>query len=182
MTISIIHVTREELAQVVEQLLALPTEQAREVLGVGSDGRDWKLASAVASVREREMWSVGERVDEILYRPFDVRYTVMNSKSGGFLAYPRWEVMRHLVRVTAIAPWLRPGSTPARVFGMHAWFQDTPLVRRQEIARIAARFFLYSSSMKTPEGSGATGLRIFSPSLVGELKDVLDLVPTSSRR
>jgi len=35
----------------------------------------------------------------IVYRPFDFRYTVLNHDSGGFIAYPRWEVMANFVRI-----------------------------------------------------------------------------------
>ncbi len=34
-------------------------------------------------------------ITEIVYRPFDLRYTVQTQKSGGFLGRPRYKVMRH---------------------------------------------------------------------------------------
>jgi predicted helicase len=92
-----IHFTRGELKGTVEQLLSLSVEKARALLGVGEDGRDWQLSSAIKSLRA--MVKRGESETAITYRPFDVRYTILNHESGGFIAYPRWEVMKSLLCV-----------------------------------------------------------------------------------
>jgi predicted helicase len=47
-------------------------------------GENWK------EVREK-------RIKPILYRPFDVRWTYFFDKSRSFVAYPRYEVMKHFV-------------------------------------------------------------------------------------
>lgn len=92
-----IHFTREELRATATKLLSSTTEKAREYFDVGKDGRDWQLRAAVDSLRK--MSEPRLQVQTITYRPFDFRYTVLNEESGGFLAYPRWEVMSHLVKI-----------------------------------------------------------------------------------
>lgn len=62
------------------------------------DGRDWKISFAKNDLQK----NLGE-ITNILYRPFDVRYTVYTGKSKGFMAYPREEVMQHLFQKENIA-------------------------------------------------------------------------------
>ena len=92
-----IHFTVAELNEVIGQLLSLPVERARDVLNVGEDGRDWSLERAKESLNT--MVNREQKRDVITYRPFDTRYTMINAESGGFLAYPRWDVISNLVGI-----------------------------------------------------------------------------------
>lgn len=92
-----LHFNKRELQQTVEFLLSSSLEDSRNRLCIGEDGRDWKLANAVDSLRS--MVSASTSPTTITYRPFDVRHTMLNHESGGFIAYPRWEVMSHLVTI-----------------------------------------------------------------------------------
>lgn len=92
-----IHFTEHELKSVAATLLSLSTDKARQVLDIGKDGRDWQLHNAVESLRR--MSAPRLNIQTITYRPFDIRYTALNHESGGFIAYPRWEVMSHLVEI-----------------------------------------------------------------------------------
>jgi hypothetical protein len=92
-----VHFTTDELYAVVEQLMTLPVERARAALKIGDDGRDWSLREAVKSLKK--MVRQGVKPTAITYRPFDVRYTMLNPETGGFLAYPRWEVTANLVSI-----------------------------------------------------------------------------------
>ena len=70
-------------------------EAARLKFGLPADGRDWTIAAAQADIASH---SFAQRfVTPLLYRPFDVRYTFWTGRTKGFLAYPRREVMQHLV-------------------------------------------------------------------------------------
>jgi hypothetical protein len=53
----------------------------------------WSAAAAQEDIKS-------ERYDKtpILYRPFDVRHTVLTRKSGGFLGRPRFDLMRHFLQ------------------------------------------------------------------------------------
>ncbi|NJE09231.1 N-6 DNA methylase [Thermococcus sp. M39] len=68
-----------------------------------TDTRDWKLQKVKADLKE-DFNKLGnwERVRElrikpILYRPFDIRWTYFFNKSRSFVAYPRYEVMKHFI-------------------------------------------------------------------------------------
>jgi len=92
-----VHFTKQELNLVAETLLSQEIETARVLLHAGKDGRDWKLHKAVESLRSMSVPRLN--VQTITYRPFDFRYTALNHESGGFIAYPRWDVMSHLVDI-----------------------------------------------------------------------------------
>jgi predicted helicase len=57
------------------------------------DGRDWKVSFA-----KNDLQINAGIITNILYRPFDVRKTIYTGKSKGFMAYPRNEVMQHLLK------------------------------------------------------------------------------------
>ena len=90
-----IHFDREVLWRTVTDFAALPEEEAREKYELGKDSQDWKVALAQQDLR-RTGPDVS-RVQPILYRPFDTRYTYFTGQPGGFHCRPRGEVMRHMV-------------------------------------------------------------------------------------
>lgn len=74
--------------------------RAREAFELGDDGRDWTVALAKADVS-----SSGPHprfLSPILYRPFDLRFTYWTGRTKGFMAYPRREVMQHVVGRTNV--------------------------------------------------------------------------------
>jgi predicted helicase len=58
-----------------------------------SDTRDWKVNLATQDLLSKE-----SNITDILYRPFDIRKTYYSGRSKGFIAYPRHEVMKHLLK------------------------------------------------------------------------------------
>ncbi len=62
------------------------------------DGRDWKISTAKQDVIRK----IGIICD-VNYRPFDLRKTYFTGKSKGFMAYPRSEVMQHLLKGDNVA-------------------------------------------------------------------------------
>ncbi len=63
-----------------------------------SDTRDWKVNLATQDLLSKE-----SKITDILYRPFDIRKTYYSGKSKGFIAYPRYEVMKHLLNKDNLA-------------------------------------------------------------------------------
>ena len=87
--------TRSEMWETVQRFHTLPAAQARDEFDLGADGRDWTVAAAKADVSAS---GPNQRfLCPILYRPFDIRFTYWTGKTRGFLAYPRREVMQHIV-------------------------------------------------------------------------------------
>jgi hypothetical protein len=85
--------TPNELRRTVEDFAKLPTSIIRDNYGLPADGRDWAVEWAKEHCRS--LLRKGFEPKAILYRPFDVRWTVIDDKSKGFVAYPRFELMRH---------------------------------------------------------------------------------------
>lgn len=88
--------SREELWERVQRIHELPTERARREFDLGEDGRDWTVAGAKADLKASGLDR--KLISKMLYRPFDIRYTYWTGVTKGFLAYPRREVMQHIVR------------------------------------------------------------------------------------
>jgi len=86
---------RQDLLATLRQFASSTPEDARATFHLGPDGRDWTVAGAQRDVRSLE--PVEDGVFRILYRPFDWRFTFWTGKTKGFLAYPRREVMQHLI-------------------------------------------------------------------------------------
>ena len=69
-------------------------EELRTRYTLGRDVRDWSVTGAKADIIE----NFGEKhLRSIAYRPFDARWTYYTGNSRGFLCYPRYDVMRHLI-------------------------------------------------------------------------------------
>ena len=84
-----------ELAQRIQYLLQHDDEKVKLMFNLPSDGRDWRVSWARDDVSR--LTDVEAYFREILYRPFDVRYTLYTDRSKGFLAYPRWDTMNNML-------------------------------------------------------------------------------------
>lgn len=90
-----------ELSRVEEIFRHNDPESIRQQLELPEDGRDWTIAWAKKDLEYNK-----PILTKILYRPFDIRYTYYTGKSKGFLAYPRNEVLKHMLQdnVALLAP------------------------------------------------------------------------------
>jgi len=73
----------------------LDPEMARQAYDLGKDVRDWKVYFAQKDLKETGPTKA--KICQILYRPFDIRYTYYTGRSRGFQCMPRPEVMRHML-------------------------------------------------------------------------------------
>lgn len=81
-----------ELAKRLEDFRSMDEAALREKYGIPKDSRDWKMNSAIADIKYEE----GEIVP-FLYKPFDVQNIYYSGKTKGFVAYPRRDIMQHVV-------------------------------------------------------------------------------------
>lgn len=88
--------TEAEMWDKVQRFHSLPAEVAREEFDLGEDRRDWTIFGARTDIVENGLSN--KYLTPILYRPFDVRHTYWTGKTKGFLAYPRRNVMQHVIR------------------------------------------------------------------------------------
>src|SRR5712664_421150 len=87
--------TREVLLATLHDFARLPGSALKSKYDLPADGRDWTIEWA--SAHAKKVLKAPDAIAPILYRPFDSRWTVIDSKSKGFVAYPRYEVMSQMV-------------------------------------------------------------------------------------
>jgi predicted helicase len=87
-----IHFDESTLKSILEDFKTLEPEEVRKKHSEKPDGRDWKMITA-----KQDVASNHGSVCSISYRPFDLRKTYYTGKTKGFMAYPRNEVMKHLI-------------------------------------------------------------------------------------
>ena len=90
-----VHFTEDGVWNTVREFTEFAPEDARERFQLGRDAQDWKVGSAQEDVK-----SSGpdrNRIQPMLYRPFDRRWTYYTGQAGGFICRPRAEVMRQML-------------------------------------------------------------------------------------
>ncbi len=95
--------TSEDIEKIIKDFLNLGEEELRKKYDI-KDTRDWKLKKVIEDLKEdfykfdRDWDKIREhRIKPILYRPFDIRWTYFFDKSRSFVAYPRYDVMKHFI-------------------------------------------------------------------------------------
>ena len=83
---------KEDLTQRLRDFKYLEESDLRVKYSIPKDSRDWKMALAVEDVKSGK----GEIVP-FLYKPFDVQSIYYSGKTKGFVAYPRRDIMQHVV-------------------------------------------------------------------------------------
>lgn len=110
----------DELYQHVYDLINLDVSEVRTKYEIGSDGTEWNLQAAKNDVG-KEFDRI--RAIQLLCQPFLKRYTYFSKHSKGFLARPRYDVMRHMLtgeNISLVVP-----RQTAQVW-RHVLVADTP--------------------------------------------------------
>lgn len=87
--------TPEAVWETVSDFVSRSPEDAREKYDLGPDARDWKVELAQKDLKKSGQSK--DKIQQILYRPFDIRYTYYTGHSRGFQCMPRQEVMEHML-------------------------------------------------------------------------------------
>jgi len=89
-----IHFTKSTFKKVYSDFVELSEEDIRNKYPHAKDTRDWKIITSKEDFKKH-----GEsKIKQIVYRPFDSRFSYMSGKSKGFVAYPRYNVTKHLIQ------------------------------------------------------------------------------------
>ncbi|MFW9914633.1 MAG: type ISP restriction/modification enzyme [Candidatus Thorarchaeota archaeon] len=88
--------SKAALKKIIADFIELPENTLREKYQLPPDGRDWKVKLAKAHLAQVG-WNP-DLVTSIHYRPFDYRFTYYSPKTKGFVAYPRYETMNHMLK------------------------------------------------------------------------------------
>ena len=87
--------TPEDIWNVVNDFVSLDIEEARDKYSLGTDARDWKVNFAQNDIKDNSLST--DKIQPVLYRPFDARFTYYTGKSRGFICMPRGEVMKNML-------------------------------------------------------------------------------------
>jgi predicted helicase len=89
-----IHLTKQEIENTVKNFKTLSEFELRDKYNLDKDSRDWKVNNAVNDVLENVKKNC---YTNILYRPFDIRYTWYSGKTRGFIGTPGYPTMQHML-------------------------------------------------------------------------------------
>ncbi|GAA9285579.1 DNA methyltransferase [Helicobacter pylori] len=121
----VFHKTKESLLELLKDFSTLEPSELRRKYDIGDDSRDWRLEYAI-----REVKTNIKRLEEYIvfcqYRPFDYRWTYYTPNSRTFLAYPVYDVFKHML----------PPPPPTN--------PKTPNQTRKNVALITSRRFCQS--------------------------------------
>jgi len=95
-----INAEKDELIKKIEKLLSLDDEKAREELKLGEDSRDWKIRFVKNDLKlflSKDSKIDEQKIVQLLYKPFDIRYTYFTGNSRGYLINPRNTIMKHFI-------------------------------------------------------------------------------------
>ncbi len=120
----VFHKDKESLLKLLKDFSTLEPSELRRKYDIGDDSRDWRLNNAIKEVKTNI-----KRLEEYIvlcqYRPFDYRWTYYTPNSRTFLAYPVYQVFKHM---------LPPPPTNPK----------TPHQTRKNVALITSRRFCQS--------------------------------------
>ncbi|GAA9376039.1 DNA methyltransferase [Helicobacter pylori] len=92
----VFHKDKESLLELLKDFSTLEPSELRRKYDIGDDSRDWRLEYAI-----REVKTNIKRLEEYIvfcqYRPFDYRWTYYTPNSRTFLAYPVYDVFKHML-------------------------------------------------------------------------------------
>jgi predicted helicase len=89
---------RDTLNNTIADFSNLDETEIRTKYALPPDGRDWTVSSA-----KSDILSGTGRVVPFLYKPFDEKFIYYSGRTKGFVAYPRREVMQHIVGKSNLA-------------------------------------------------------------------------------
>ncbi|WRG49647.1 N-6 DNA methylase [Helicobacter pylori] len=92
----VFHKDKESLLKLLKDFSTLEPSELRRKYDIGDDSRDWRLNNAVREV-ETNIKRLEEYIVLCQYRPFDYRWTYYTPNSRTFLAYPVYDVFKHML-------------------------------------------------------------------------------------
>lgn len=92
----VFHKDKESLLKLLKDFSTLEPSELRRKYDIGDDSRDWRLNNAIREV-ETNIKRLEEYIVLCQYRPFDYRWTYYTPNSRTFLAYPVYDVFKHML-------------------------------------------------------------------------------------
>lgn len=148
-----------EMKKVVDDFLSLNLDEIENKYNIDDSGI-WK-----ASIAQKDLQKTDYTLSPLLYRPFDVRYTVVTPRSGGFLARPRIKTTRQMFFPNVALLFSR--NVPSQGSYTEVLVSDMPVDLH------AAAGQTYCAPLYTYEDDGSKTLNFES----GILTKILQIVP-----
>jgi predicted helicase len=167
-----IHWTADDCFRTVKELASLPAESAREKFDLPDDVRDWRVEWAQADVRKTG--PAKKHVIQVLYRPFDVRYTYYTGNSRGFLGWPVADVTPHMLpgdNIALVTTRLTKGEPFQHVLATRDMNEVICLSSKTSNNGFIFPLYLYAGEQKTMTGQERRPN--FDPSFLKRLADAL---------
>ncbi|WP_143427330.1 type ISP restriction/modification enzyme [Helicobacter pylori] len=92
----VFHKDKESLLKLLKDFSTLEPSELRRIYNIKKDGRDWRLEYAIKDVKTN-IKRLEEYIVSCQYRPFDYRWTYYTPNSRTFLAYPVYDVFKHML-------------------------------------------------------------------------------------
>ncbi|MFP6337362.1 type ISP restriction/modification enzyme [Helicobacter pylori] len=92
----VFHKDKESLLKLLKDFSTLEPSELRRIYKIKKDSRDWRLEYAIRDVRANAD-NLEEYIVLCQYRPFDYRWTYYTPNSRTFLAYPVYDVFKHML-------------------------------------------------------------------------------------
>ncbi len=92
----VFHKDKESLLKLLKDFSTLEPVELRRKYDIGDDSRDWRLNNAIKEVKTN-IKRLEEYIVSCQYRPFDYRWTYYTPNSRTFLAYPVYDVFKHML-------------------------------------------------------------------------------------
>lgn len=92
----VFHKDKESLLKLLKDFSTLEPSELRRIYNIKKDGRDWRLEYAIKDVKANAN-NLEEYIVLCQYRPFDYRWTYYTPNSRTFLAYPVYDVFKHML-------------------------------------------------------------------------------------
>ncbi|GAA8523661.1 DNA methyltransferase [Helicobacter pylori] len=92
----VFHKTKESLLKLLKDFSNLEPNELCRKYDIGDDSRDWRLEYAIRDVRANAD-NLEKYIVLCQYRPFDYRWTYYTPNSRTFLAYPVYDVFKHML-------------------------------------------------------------------------------------
>lgn len=89
------HDNQSDLIEVLEDFSRFSEDELRNKYRVTKESRDQKVSYAKANIITYGIKD--EFIRQVLYRPFDLKWTYYTDKVRGFLAYPVYKVLKHML-------------------------------------------------------------------------------------
>jgi predicted helicase len=82
---------KTDLSKIVEDFVQLSENEIKNKYSITKEGSEWQVAYA-----KKDAVKYPNSITSLVYRPFDNRFTLFTPNSKGFLARPRFNVLKHL--------------------------------------------------------------------------------------